>query len=113
MDKFIIPIFKSLVFLYEEAKGPVAIGSVILPDERTVSLKVNKKHKVASMLVEGLKEATTSEELSPLLSIHLGVDSGKLCGITIVGIGEFIQDWRDSGGINSMLPALRRFSGKY
>ena len=114
LERYIIPLLKAVVFLYEgNAPRPATTGAVMLPDGRKINLVVNRRHKIASLFVEDLKEATVTEELSPVLVIHFGKTSGLFCGLFILDVRAFIFDWHHLGGVRSVLPALRRFTGKY
>jgi hypothetical protein len=114
LGRYIIPLLKAVVFIYEEPTVKLsAKGSVILPDGRKVNITVNRRHKTASLFVDDLKEATVTEELSPVLMIHFGKTSKTFYGLVISDVRAFIADWHLYGGVKSVLPALRRFAGQY
>ena len=114
MERYIIPLLKSLVLMTNEATSKkTVVGVVMLPDNRKVVMRVNKEHKVASLFIDSVDELMDMEALSPELSIHIGQESKKLLGISVIHIGKFIFDWQYAGGVRSILPALRRFAGRY
>lgn len=114
MEKYIIPMLKALAFLSEEDSAkPMLRGELLLPDDRKILMVVNRKHQLASLFPAELKEPLVAVALSPIMLLHYGKDSGKLCGITITDMDAFITDWECSGGIGSILPALRKFAGAY
>jgi hypothetical protein len=114
LERYIVPLLKSAVFLYEEPTAKLASkGSVMLPDGRKVNIVVNRRHKAASLFAEDLKEATIVENLSPVLSMHFGRTSKLFYGLVISDMRAFIADWHLHGGVQSVLPALRRFAGQY
>ena len=114
MQKYLIPLVKSLVYLFEEStQTPIAHRVEVLPDGREVSLIVNRKSERATLIFKGLNVSTQNEELSPIFILHFRRGSKDLCGITILQLSDFIVDWREFGGVGSILPVLRRFAGSY
>jgi hypothetical protein len=115
MEKFILTLLKTTVYLYDSDSTKHLIrGTVLLPPtDRKILITINKKHDVAAIFPEDLSEPTTTEALSPLLLVHFDAKSQKFCGIVITGLNAFIMDWKVKGGIDSILPALRRFAGRY
>jgi hypothetical protein len=83
------------------------------PDDRKILIIINKKHDVATIFPDDLIGTTTTEELSPLVLLYFGADSHRFCGVGVTGVSAFMQDWGTSGGINSILPILKRFAGHY
>jgi len=114
MQKHIIPLIKELVYLFEEdTHKPIVHRIEILGDGREVSLIVNRKSERATMVFKGLNASTQNEELSPIFILHFRRGTKDLCGITILQLSDFIADWREFGGVGSILPVLRRFAGSY
>jgi len=114
LERYIIPLLKATTYIYEApATKRAAKGAVVLPDGRAVNINVNRRNRVASLFLSDFKEATVAEKISPIIIIHVGKGTKTFYGLIITDMRAFIADWNLYGGVQSVLPALRRFAGQY
>lgn len=78
------------------------------PSRRKIIINLNRRYAVASMFPADVAEATLIDEIADNIILHVGAESGRLCGISLSRIHAFVADWRTSGGVRSLLPILRR-----